>query len=258
MSKRRPKHHATEQPCGVCDRPVLAAFVCRDCMDRYHGHLAAVPDLDAELRIEHTRRAVKGSGVSGRGAAEQPLAWVEAASNAMTELHTALRTACRVLAFDQPLPFRRVTAVCAWLAEREGSIPLRPEGPDIVSELDAAMRRGWMVCDNPPEKALRGRCACGEELRSALGAAVVQCQARGCRATYRGDMLDEVRDAAVRDHLAPWEELAAYATRGLGIPRQTVASWQENGKLAPIVKGKYRVADLIALDERRRTRRKAG
>ena len=258
MSKRRPKHHATEQPCGVCDRPVFAAFVCRDCMDRYHGHLARVPGVVQDLRVEHTRQAVKGGNVTGRGSAEQPLPYIESASNAMTALYAALTTACRIIALDQPLPTPGFPSVCAWLAQREASIPLRAEGPDIVSELDRCIATALRVCDNPPEKALRGRCACGEELRSAPGAAVVQCQAQGCRATYRGDILDEVRDAAVRDHLAPWEELAAYATQGLGIPRQTVASWQENGKLVPIVKGKYRVADLITLDERRLTRRKAG
>ena len=257
MSKRRPKHHATEQPCGVCDRPVLAAFVCRDCMDRYHGHLAAVPDLDAELRIEHTRRAVKGSGVSGRGAAEQPLAWVEAASRAMTELHDALVAACRVLALEQPLPVQHVTAVCAWLAEREGSIPLRPEGPTIVADLDAAMQQGWKVCDNPPEKALRGRCACGEELRSAPGAAVVRCPS--CGHQWRGEEVDEATQAHIVEHLASWDELAGFAYGHLRVPRGTLDSWQRRGRLRPASSGMdgealYRVGDLLNLDEQRRTR----
>ena len=92
MSRRRPAQ-ATAMSCGVCGATVADVFVCAGCMDRYHGNLARVPDVMADLRIEHARLAVKGGGVSGRGSAEQPLPYVPAASDAMTELWTALTTA---------------------------------------------------------------------------------------------------------------------------------------------------------------------
>ena len=160
MSRRRPKQHAEPQACGVCGAGVHAVFVCADCMDRYHGNLARVPDVMADLRIEHARLAVKGGGVSGRGSAEPPLPYVPAASDAMTALWTALTTACRIIALGQTdqLPPAGILPVCAWLAEREASIPLRAEGPDIVAELDTAMGRALRVCDNPPEKVYIGNC----------------------------------------------------------------------------------------------------
>ena len=259
MSKRRPAKQQPATHCGVCTAPVHAAFVCARCMDRYHGHLAAVPDLDAELRIEHTRRAVKGSGVTGRGAAEQPLAWVESASRAMTELHNALVTACRVLALDQPLPVQHVTAVCAWLAEREGSIPLRPEGPDIVAELDAAMQRGWRVCDNPPERVLRGKCSCDTELHAPRHAPVVTCPNPDCGHQWHGEAVDEATRAHIVDHLAPWDEVERYAHKHLQVPRGTLDSWQRRGRIRPVSSGLdgealYRVGDLLNLDEQRRGR----
>ena len=86
MSRRRPKQHAEPQTCGVCGAGVLAAFVCPHCMDRYHGHLAYVPYVMMDLRIEHARLAKKGTGVAGRGSAEQPLPYVQAASDVAVDL----------------------------------------------------------------------------------------------------------------------------------------------------------------------------
>ena len=254
MSKRRHKTTATEQPCGACGEPVLERYVCDGCMDRYHGHLARVPDVVRDLELEHARLAVKGGQISGRGSAEQPLPYVPAASAALDRLRNALATAVRALVLDQEPPADRIGAMVGWLVQREASIPLRPEGPDIVVELDGAMQRAAAVCDNPPERVLRGRCVCGEELRAPLGQAVVRC--RGCGQSWSGEMLDDVRDAAVRDHLADWDELRAYAMGALRVPPQTLDSWKSRRKITPTASGLYRVADLIALDSQRK--RKAG
>lgn len=254
MSKRRPAKQQPATNCGVCTAPVHAAYVCARCMDRYHGHLARVPDAAKELRIEHMRAATKGMALISKGTAETPMPWVEAASQALEQLRTALVTACRALVLDQELPEDRIGAMCAWLAQREDSIPLRPEGPDIVAELDAAMARAMRVCDTPPERVLRGRCACGDELRSRPGAGVVTCR---CGLTYRGDQLDETLQAHIVDHLAPWADLEGYGHGALRIPRGTLDSWRRRGKLRPVsrtINGEplYRVGDMLNLDEQRR------
>ena len=257
MSRRRPKQHDEPQTCGVCGAMVTAVFVCAGCMDRYHGHLARVPDVIADLRIEHARLAVKGGGVSGRGTAEPPLPYVPAASDAMTELWTALTTACRIIALGQAdqMPDAGILPVCAWLAEREAAIPLRAEGPDIVAELDKAMGRALRVCDSPPEKVLRGKCFCGTELLSARGAAVVSC--RGCGHQWRGEQLDEALEAHIADRLTPWPELEGYGHGVLRIPRGTLDSWRRRDKLRPVSRNLdgeplYRVGDMLNLDEQRR------
>ena len=259
MSRRRPKQHAEPQACGVCGAGILAAFVCAGCMDRYHGNLARVPDVMADLRIEHARLAVKGSGVTGRGSAEPPLPYVPAASDAMTGLWAALTTACRILALGQSdqMPDAGILPVCAWLAEREDAIPLRAEGPDIVAELDAAMGRALHVCDNPPEKVLRGKCFCGTELLSPRGAPVVRCN--GCGHQWRGEQLDEALQAHIVDKLAHWAELEGYGHGALRIPRGTLDSWRRRGKLRPLSRSRggeplYRVGDMLNLDEQRKTR----
>ena len=257
MSTRRPAQ-ATAMSCGVCGAMVTAAFVCAGCMDRYHGHLARVPDVMADLRIEHARLAVKGGGgVSGRGSAEQPLPYVPAASDAMTELWAALTTACRTLTLgtSDPAPNAGILPVCAWLAEREADIPLRAEGPNIVTELDAAMDQALRVCDNPPEKVLRGRCFCGTELLSARGAAEVRCHR--CGHQWSGEQLDEALNAHIVEKLAPWAELEGYGHGALHIPRGTLDSWRRRDKLRPVshsLDGEplYRVGDMLNLDERRR------
>lgn len=260
MSKRRPKQTtATDRPCGVCGRPVAAAFVCRDCTDQYHGDLARVPGAVHQLEIERARLAVKGDAISGRGAAETPLPYVAAASAALDRLRTALVNACRAIALDDPdhMPGDTFPAMCEWLADREASVPLRPEGPDIVAELDAALASAYRVCDIPPEKVLRGRCYCGTELRAPRAVPLVRCP--GCGHHWRGEDLDDAIDAAVRGHLAPWDELEGYATVTLGVPRSTVDNWHRRGHLKPAIDGGdlYRVADLLDLDERRRARGKA-
>ena len=258
MSRRRPKQqHAEPQTCGVCGAGVHAAFVCPHCMDRYHGHLAYVPYVLEDLRIEHARLAKKGVGVTGRGSAEQPLPYVQAASDAMTALRAALTTACRTLAAGQtgPAPDAGVLPMCAWLAEHEAAIPLREEGPNIVADLDAAMGRALHVCDNPPEKVLRGKCYCGAELLSPRGAPVVRCH--GCGHQWRGEQLDEALVAHIVDKLAPWPELEGYGHGALRIPRGTLDSWRRRRKLTPVSHGLdgeplYRVGDMLNLDERRR------
>lgn len=257
MSRRRPKQHAEPQACGVCGAGILSAFVCARCMDRYHGHLAYVPYVIADLRIEHARLAKKGAGVTGRGSAEQPLPYVEAASDAMTALRDALATAYRTLALgtSDPAPAAGILPICAWLAEREADIPLRAEGPNIVTELDKAMARALHVCDNPPEKVLRGKCFCSTELLSVHGAAVVRCP--GCGHQWRGEQLDEALQALIVDKLAPWPELKGYGHGALRIPRGTLDSWRRRRKLLPVSRSRggeplYRVGDMLNLDEQRR------
>ena len=254
MSKRRPAKQDTVLACGVCGRDAIGAFVCRDCMDGYHGTLAGVPDLARELRIERSRLAVKGGSNEGRRSAQTALAYVVAAANALDALRAALVTSCRVLALDQPLPADRISAMCAWLATREASIPLRPEGPDIVAELHKAVKRGMRVIDNPPDKVLRGKCHCLTELYAERAAQTVTCP--GCGFTHRGDDVDAHTEKALRDSLADWEQLRQYGLRYLGIPRSTLDGWHTDGKLAPATVGgsRYRVADLMDLDVRRRAR----
>lgn len=232
-------------PCGT---PTADAYVCQACMDRYHGQLATVPSVVRELELEHARLARKRppGGLSGHAWAQTQTPYCEAASAAYSALRTALVTACRALTItdSDDLPDDTIDAITSWLVRYEDAIPLRPEGPDIVADLDAAMTHAWRVIDNPPERVLRGRCVCDTELRAPRTARLVRCP--GCGTSWDGDMLDQLRDNAVRDHLATWSELEAYATKTLGIARRTVRSWRDRGRIASIG-GRYRVGDLITL-----------
>lgn len=253
MSRRRPAQ-TTAMSCGVCGATVADVYVCTDCLDRYHGHLARVPSVVADLRIEHTRQAVKGGQISGRGTGEQPLPYVPAASEAMTNLYTALVTACRALVLDGDLPAPGVASVCAWLAAREASIPLRAEGPDIVAELDRCMARAMRVCDNPPEKVYIGNCpTCAaanpdaEPVRmyAARGAVVHHCTQ--CQSPW---MVAESL-ARLEQELADYRLTFAEVELATGgrIKADRVRKWSERGHLERTAAG-VRFGDVLGVEAR--------
>lgn len=246
MSRRHTARTTTPHTC-VCGRPTTDTYVCQTCMDRYHGQLAAIPSLVADLELEHARLTRKqGTNTPTRGRTTTPVPFSEAASNALANIHATLTAACNTLTTNPPNP--TIPTMTTWLAEHEPEIPLHPEGPTIVTTLDTTTQAALRICDTPPEKILRGRCPCNTELHAPRTAHHVHCP--GCGTTWDGNILDHIRDNAIRDYLATREELITYATTTLHIPRRTIRTWLNRKQIPPTTTNLYRIGDLLTLHTR--------
>ena len=249
VSKHRPS--LPDQPCQVCGRPAPGdVFVCAGCMDVYHGHLAAIPEIIADLEVELTRQSRKTAGPGGRHH-EQPIPFGVAASDLLHELRTTLATSCRALALmPEDLPDDTVPAMLAWLVRAETSIPLRGEGPDITAEVAGWVRRARRLCDTPAERRLVGYCPCSDPmipLRATSHQEFTRCEAceTAWRVTERQDQLNE----DMRDQLVTVREIAGL----LRIPESRVGNWVTRGRL--VRQGTlgrcalHRFGDALALHE---------
>lgn len=262
----------TVTTCRACrDLPVTDSFLCQPCADKLHGHLHEAPELSRQLGIETRRDAQHGHNPpSHTPTTDQPMPINLAASRAHDKLRFELVTACLAVALGQRdlLPPDTIGGMAGWLIEHETAIGLREEAGDIARGLEAAIRRGWRVVDNPPERIYIGLCDCTDEKgeRPKLYARAGE-QWHQCRACE-----------TVHDTQAKWQglqdEMADYGlTRGElktllpGLPAKTLDNWidrdpQRLQQLGTTADGEptYRYGDVLALDARRReygTRSKA-
>ena len=216
--------------CIACyDNPVTDTFTCNDCNDEYHGLLPRVPGLAADLEIEITRQARKG-GTNGGGKVrsfERPLEFNQAASEALGQLRVVLVSTCLTLALGQRLPADTIDAMVEWLVINEAAVPLRPEAGYMITGLSAAVKRGQVLVDNPPERVMIGQCDCGTDMMAERGALVYRCTKPGCDTEWDVPEVLAWRDELAQDQLLPLSDIAVIA----GIPKNTLKSWVKRGRL---------------------------
>ena len=255
--------------CTAChDYPVTDTFVCQGCMDTLHGHIAELPMLARELAVDIAKLGRKGDGQPhGAGGVERPLIFDPHAARILDDLKAALVGAVRVVALEQPdgLPRNSVASMCAWLARREASIALRPEGGDICADIERARKQARRTIDLRPERVYIGDCDCAPS----VGLYAIRSHPDP-RDGQRAERVHRCRECGhewmVEQRLAELREecLDVLVTRAevVGLtraPRTTVASWIERGRLvvgsvdADGVE-RYRYGDALALDEVRRAR----
>ena len=218
--------------CLACrDNPVTDTFTCGPCGDEYHGLLPRVPGLAADLDVEITRQARKGGGGGGgrTRSFERPLEFNQAASDALGQLRAVLVSTCLTLALGQRLPDDTIDAMVEWLIVNEAAVPLRPEAGDMMTGLSAAVARGRVVIDNPPERVMIGQCDCGTDMLAVRGAALHRCANPQCRAEWDVAEVLAWRDELARDHLLPLSDIAVIA----GIPLGTLKTWAKRNRLTP-------------------------
>lgn len=132
--------------CTCCNtRPVTDTFVCTDCIDTLHGHLASIDALAGELEVELTRRSRKTSGPHTRSL-DTPLPFNQQASLLLDELWAMLTAAIRELSLDDPThqPEATLPAMTAWLIAAEPTIAIREGGGRICIDV------GGLVCTGHP------------------------------------------------------------------------------------------------------------
>lgn len=254
MSRRRPAKQQIVMACGVCGADAIEAYVCPACLATYRQQLAGALSLARNLRLEQTRQTAKGSAVTGRGSAEQPLPYVEPASRALDALKAVLASACRTLALDQPLPPDFIGPMAAWLLLIADSVALRPEGPDIVAELMRATKRGLRICDSPPEKVYIGNCqACRilnptaepPRMYARRGDLVHACHQ--CGAEWAVEESLERLEQELADYRLTFAEVEV-ATGGR-VKADRVRKWVERGHLGRTSAG-VRFGDVLGVEAR--------
>lgn len=216
--------------CSACGAvPVTETFACDSCFDEYHGLLPRVPGLATDLDVEITRQARKGGqGGGGRTRSfERPLEFNQAASDALAQLRAVLVSTCLTLALGQRLPEDTIDAMAEWLIANEGAVPLRPEAGDMITGLAAAVARGQVVIDNPPERVMIGQCDCGTDMLAPCDAQVHRCTNPQCGTEWDVPAVLAWRDELAQDHLLPLADIAVIA----GIPKGTLKSWVKRGRL---------------------------
>lgn len=151
--------------CDACHDKPTDLFICRDCMDDYHGNLARVPDAMTELDTERVKLSRRGELVGGRSA-DKPLPWNEAASNLQHAIRFNLVVTAKLVNVGQEdgLPADNLSAILDWLTEREQSVAMRDGAGELVAELARLLARTRRLIDNPPEKRFIGTCPCGQRL----------------------------------------------------------------------------------------------
>jgi len=121
----------------------------------------------------------------------------------------------------------------------------------MMNGLDAAVKHGRKVIDNPPERIYLGNCGCGAELRADRGVGHVQCQ--GCGSTWMTQDVVDHRNMVARSHLMTLPEIVTMAV----VPKSTLYRWatrlEQRGQRDGM--DVYRYGDVLDLKEQ--TKRKA-
>lgn len=261
----------TVTTCRACrDLPVTDSFLCQPCADKLHGHLHEAPELSRQLGIETRRDAQHGHNPpSHTPTTDQPMPINLAASRAHDKLRFELVAACLAVTLGQRdlLPPDTIGGMAGWLIEHEAAIGLREEAGDIARGLEAAIRRGWRVVDNPPERIYIGKCVCRDDkgehprLYARAGQAVHVCG--NCLYGWDTQTKWDELQAEMWDHGLTQAELTTLLPK---IPRTTIDAWIRRGKVEPTgttAEGEpvYRYGEILALNERRLAKmeeRKAG
>lgn len=258
------------QPTAICracsDNPVTDTFVCRTCMDQFHGDLYATVDLARDLNTEIAKQVKRTTGPMVKVIGKvPPLPYNPAAAHALERLRFELVTACLSLALGRRdrLPGDTIGAMAAWLLDNEAAVPLREDGGDICRGLSGAIKRGRRVIDNPPEKLYIGKCTCddgkGDQTRlyARVGERYHECPK--CETVWDAADKFEQLEGELADYGLTHKELETLLPK---IPRSTLSSWIDRKQLTPQgtnAEGEpaYRYGDVLALDARRRERRKS-
>ena len=247
MSRRRQRvqHRplVSEQFCEVCQRPSPdGVLVCSGCMDVFHGQVARLLRLFADLEVEYLRQSVKTIG--GQGHFEAPLMFGAAASELIAEGRRLLAGHCLGIARPWEEPPGRdapIGAFAAFLAGHERAVPTHRAGPLLVADLDAFTDRANSLCDLPPDRRYVGDCVCGEKLWASEP--VVTCR---CGQAWDAEIRQAQMEQNLRDTLLTLAEVEV-ATGGR-IKAKTVQKWIERKRLRRNRRGRVRFGDVLGLE----------
>lgn len=253
-----------------CGRAVSDEYVCRVCGDQLVEHLAAVPELAAELDVTLTRQGRTGLPVgSTSGSPSKPLPFDERASAVLGDLRAILVGWVRLCveehlapgrarpseaisgsAWGDSLPEDTFEALAAFLTVRVEALRHHPAGEEAVDEITAVVRRARNVVDVAEARWYAGRCACGMDLYARASAAGIVCP--GCATTYDVAERRAALLRSVEDVLATTTEISRAVTSfAHELTPGAIRAYVQRGRL--VAKGTrggkpvYRVGDVLEL-----------
>lgn len=238
---------------GACSQPTRDGAVCPDCWRDAEARIRTIPGLLGDLRVTISRQDRVTSSSGGSGGRHAPLPLNPDAVWRRDQLATAVRTwAPRVAAAATPpwpgVPFVLPDPLVAptdpgaaawWIATHLAPLRGLPWAPELVDDIDRAMRAAERVIDRP-DGGIRVLCPdCGERVSmppdqhdGQVDAAGQPIRCPGCSIiTCRGCGAFGVRSWWI-DHAAPAVEpctlaqlpFALYAA-GWTVTHDTVRAW---------------------------------
>jgi hypothetical protein len=253
--------------CQTCTAPVGEAFLCGGCSAQLKATLDSIPALVDELDTTITRQAVLGVR-GGPRAAEKPLPFHVAASEAAWVLRNTLGTWVRVVDAEMPLgrPGRGLETIngpsgstgqgseigtaeiAAYLTSRLEQLRHHPAAGEAHDEIRGAVEAATRVIDRPAsDRTYIGPCTCGTELYANPGRTTTTC--RDCDTTHDVEARRESMREQLRDHLGTASYVATIATGlGVSVAPSTVRMWAKRHHLenhGSDEKPLYLVGDVI-------------
>jgi hypothetical protein len=209
--------------CVACTRPAGEGMIlCPFCGDRVADHLAAVPDLHAELALTHARWDVLTVS-AGRGG-EQGLPFAAAATEAAGLMVSTVGYWAQQVALARASVWQIpnvLVDVARWLAHRVDWLRAMDSAGDAYSQLDRAVCRARSVIDRPAHRTrfpvgpcpeMIGQRYCAHQVvayvpvRIGIEPAVMRCRNPECRRHCEPWTTDMWREAGrrinrLREHL---------------------------------------------------------
>jgi hypothetical protein len=201
--------------CAACTRPAGESMIlCPFCGDRVADHLAAVPDLHAELAITHARWDVLTVS-AGRGG-EQGLPFAVAATEAAGLMVSTVSYWAQQVALARASVWHipnMLADVARWLANRVDWLRGMECAGDAYSQIDRAICRARSVIDLPAHRTrfpvgpcpeIIGQRYCADQVvayvpvRIGIEPAVMRCRNPECRRHREPWTTDMWREAGKR------------------------------------------------------------
>lgn len=202
--------------CAVpsCARPAHNNLaICVHCTWLLGRDLDDAPELAAELDVTRYRLSAvtTASTAGGCGAYDPPLPFDPRAAAAAFALHQVLdvwaaRIERAVTGRARPLHTEGLTR---WLHHHHGELAGRDDAAGAVTQIGAAVGRGWRVVDRPADRVYAGTCGCGEQLYAQPGHATVTC--RACDTEHHAETRRADMQSALDGRLMTGAEIARLA-----------------------------------------------
>lgn len=234
-----------------CGRPSPSAVICGTCTASLRATLELAAAIEPDLLDAVARQLHHGSG-GKTPAAEPPLPYDPAASDAAEALHRCLSGWISVIAMVPP-PAGSIRGMAAWLNARMQHVSHHELAADILSSVRHAVDRCVRVLDAPPERHPAGDCSCGRPLLADAHADEARC---ACGEVTTGIMASRAERAAAADVLGSADAISgALAGIGIRVSGGTIRQLITRGRLARRPDGQLAMSEVLAWVAERDARR---
>lgn len=160
-----------------CGRPAPGATLCTECTGQLRSALELAISIEPDL-LDAVARQLRHGGSSRSAAAEPPLPYDPAASDARRKLAMALADAIyRLIGPAWPIADTTIGGMARWLLSRLAQVAGSPYAARDHDAIRRAVARCAAMLDGPPERHPAGDCEeCGARLLAEPDADEAECR----------------------------------------------------------------------------------